>query len=100
MTVGNAIPLPGPAPSSAQDPHHPGPLLPPPSPRPGEEGERQEPFIRVPLSRPLAPPLPGRGEPGWSDLAGLPRPFCPCCPCSPFLLFSLFSRGGGSRGGG
>ncbi len=30
----------GPSASPTQDPHHPGPLLPPHSPRPGEEGER------------------------------------------------------------
>jgi hypothetical protein len=36
-------------------PHHPGPLLPSPSPQPGEEGEKQESFNRSPLS-------PGRGE--------------------------------------
>jgi hypothetical protein len=32
-------------------PHHPGPLLPSPSPQPGEEGERQDGPSRVPLSR-------------------------------------------------
>src|SRR5436305_12580671 len=68
-------------------------------------GPRRPKLAPMPLS-PLPPPpnpLPGRGEPGWSGLAGLPRPFCPCCPCCPcrpFLLFSLFSRGGGWRGGG
>ncbi|MEA2600843.1 MAG: hypothetical protein QOF89_1835 [Acidobacteriota bacterium] len=35
-------------------PHHPGPLLPPPSPQPGEEGEKQD--------RSAGFPSPGRGE--------------------------------------
>jgi SAM-dependent methyltransferase len=48
--------------STAQDPHHPGPLLPPHSPRPGEEGEQQERSNRVPLSRPAGGG--GRGDRG------------------------------------
>src|SRR5947209_15020615 len=39
-----------------------------------------------PLSRPLATPLPRRGEPGWSGLAGLPRP-SPLPSLSSFLAF-------------
>src|SRR5258705_12132841 len=33
-------------PVSHRTPHHPGPLLPSPSPRPGEEGDRQAPSFR------------------------------------------------------
>src|SRR4051812_40276181 len=69
---------------SSPRPSSPAPFQPP---SPGEEGEkqrrdvkdgkdpkdeRQDSSNRVPLSRPLTTPLPGRGEPGWSDLAGLP----------------------------
>ncbi len=34
-----------------ETPHHPGPLLPSPSPQPGEEGAKQDRLNRVPLSR-------------------------------------------------
>ncbi|HEX3557318.1 MAG TPA: aminotransferase class I/II-fold pyridoxal phosphate-dependent enzyme [Thermoanaerobaculia bacterium] len=45
----------GPSAAPSQDPHHPGPLLPPPSPQPGEEGDQQKRFE-------LRPPLPAGGR--------------------------------------
>src|SRR6476646_6571417 len=45
--------------SPSQSPHHPGPLLPSPSPRPGEEGEQPKPLISQSnfafLGAPLSP---------------------------------------------